>query len=393
MQTQEYNYSNPYPFYKNLRDNHPVHQDQNGTWFLSRYDDVKILQSDPRFTREHPKGKSYFGFDPMPPKVNDIANKWLILTDPPNHTRLRNNYKELFNATFLKNSKIMIEKEAANSLEPLLKKDKFDFMKEFSYPFTTKIVNNLFGTNLDSETIKTWTQSISKAFDHGIKEDLEKVTPMLLTIYEYFSEELLKNKKRDSSQWLEKLLILKQKGLLTHEEITSTCIFLSLTGVETTQLSLNLGLRTILQNQDQLNLLQNNPKLIPSAVEEIFRYESAFSVISRWTKEEISLNNIKIPNNSLVVGLTNAANRDERKFDNPDKFDISRTNNRHLAFGHGIHHCLGALLARLELNAAFEKLLPHLHKFKIDEENIEWLPINALRYISKLPINNNLARK
>jgi cytochrome P450 len=136
-------------------------------------------------------------------------------------------------------------------------------------------------------------------------------------------------------------------------------------------------------------LLQNNVELISPAIEEILRFESPLNKVSRWTREEINMNGIIIPENQLVVGLINAANRDPDKYSYPEQFDITRTNIRHLTFGTGIHNCLGALLARIELNVALTLLRPHLHQFSLIKNGDQWLPNSSFRYLFKLMVAIN----
>jgi pimeloyl-[acyl-carrier protein] synthase len=270
----------------------------------------------------------------------------------------------------------------------MLQQSEVDFMQAFAYLLPVNVVNHLLGTTLDLPTIRRWSLGLTAALDHGSPEDFQAITPDIIEMQEYFKQvivmrELKQNEKND---WISGLIKLKQSDQLTLDELISTCIFLMLAGHETVQLTIGLGLMTLLKNPQQQLLLQENPELISSAVEEILRFDSPLNKLSRWTSEEIVLNDITIPKNQLVVGMLNAANRDPLKYTNPDKFDITRTNNRHLTFGCGIHNCLGALLARIELQVALAALLPHLHKFTLIEDQIVWLPNTSLRYLFKMMI-------
>jgi len=389
MENNNFQYADPYPYYKKLRDFNPVFQDKNGVWFLSRYDHVKMLQSDMCFARQHPASQGFVSNNSLDSKLESILSKWLLLNDPPRHTYLRNVLSDLFDARFIKNMKIMIEGVADSTIKSMMKQPEVNFMTAFSYPYAVTIINNLLGVNLDIDTTRKWAQSLSTALDHGTDEDLKKITPDLIHMFEYFSTLISTYDTKNKNDWISKLIYFNQSKKLSHEEVVSTCIFLLLTGHETVQLTSGLFIRSLLLHPSQCKLLQNNPELLGSSIEEIFRYESAFSRISRWSKEDIRVDGVTIPKNQLVVGNINAANRDERKFTNPDIFDIRRKNNRHIALGHGIHHCLGALLARIELNIAFSKLVPYLHRLELLDSQTEWLPNSSLRYLYNLKIKTS----
>lgn len=380
-------FSNPYSLYKELQQHRPIFQDDNGTWHLTRYDDVKMLLSDHRFTRQPPRNYGYVDQEKTPTILDDVIGRWSLFNDPPQHTRLREMLSAMFNPRFIKETKKIIDTVAEALLVSLLSHSTVDFMQEFSYPLPVHVVNTLLGTSLDKTTLRNWSLTIVNAMDCGSPEDFFSINPIMQEVIEYFTHLISEKENQSSNDWISDLIKMKNTYNLDMKDIISNCIFLLLAGHETVQLSLGLGLMTLLRNPKQRQLLQNQPDLIPSAVEEILRFESPLSKISRWTSEPIVIGNVTIPENQLVVGILNAANRDPEKFSNPDELDITRSNNRHLAFGYGIHNCLGALLARFELQIALQKLVPYLHKFYLVEDKIEWVTISSLRYIFKLTID------
>lgn len=380
-------HANPYPFYKEQREQSPVYQDHQGTWFLTRYDDVKLLLSDLRFSRRPPESSGFLNQERVDTALDEIISRWALLNDPPQHTHLRNVLSTILNPRFIKETRGLIESIADELLTALLKSPQVDFMEAFAYPLPVKVINKLLGSDLDIHTVRKWAISLATALDHGSPEDFQAVAQDVLAMQEYFTEIIHLREQENKSDWISDLVNLKKSHQLTHDDVVSTCIFLMLAGHETVQLTTGLGLMTLLKNPSQLQLLQQNPELVSSAIEEILRYDSPLSKISRWTREKIMLQGVTIPENQLVVALFNAANRDPEKFPDPDKFDITRENNRHITFGLGIHNCLGALMARIELHAAFTRLIPHLHKFSLREDEIEWLPNSSLRYLFKLKIN------
>lgn len=364
---------------------HPPFQDTNGTWFLTRYDDVRFMLTNENFLRKPPGSRGLVHALREETPLDDVLNRWSLFNDPPTHTRLRGFLSKVVNPKFIKETKTLIEKVADDLLKEMLCKTEVDFMQTFSYPFPTTIINHLLGTDLDPNLMRDWAVAFGIAMDHGSPEDFKKITPVIMDMRNYFHNLMFGN-ERSPSGWIKNLLAAQSEFAISDEDMVATCIFLLLAGHETLQLSTGLGLIHLKENPDQQELLLNNPALINGAVEEMLRFEAPLALLSRWTAIDIIVGDKLIPKDNLVVAVLNAANRDPLRFPNPNRFDISRQNNRHLTFGHGIHNCLGAILARFELQVAFSKLLPHLSKFEIHVDKSIWLEITSLRYLFSLPM-------
>ncbi|MBX3708482.1 MAG: cytochrome P450 [Gammaproteobacteria bacterium] len=380
-------FSDPHPLYKEMRQHYPISQDENGTWHLTRYDDVKMLMSDPRFMRQPPDHSGYINQEKSSTILDDVMGRWSFFNDPPDHTRLREVLGIMINPSFIKNTREIIDSMAESLLTSLLSHSTIDFMQAFAYPLPVNVINTLLGTSLDNTTLRKWSLAILNAADCGSPEELASINDIVLEMQHYFANLILVREQQPSNDWISTLVNVKNTYHLSFDDIVANCIFLLIVGHETTHLALGMGLMALLQNPQQRQLLQNDLKLVPSAIEEILRFEAPLNKVSRWTSEPILISDVMIPKDQLVVGIVNAANRDPEKFIRPDEFDITRTNNRHLTFGCGIHNCIGALLARLELHIAFKKLAPHLHKFHLIEDQIEWVSNSSFRYLFKLMIN------
>jgi cytochrome P450 len=379
-------FSDPYPVYRKMLQETPVFQDKNGTWHLTRYDDVKMMLSDQRFSRR-PSGN--FGFISASKKqtaLDNVISRWSLFNDPPEHTRLREMMSVMISPRFMKDLKSLIETIVDSLLASLLQQSSVNFIEAFAYPLPVNLVNQLLGSSLDYHTLRNWSLGFVNAMDRGSPDDFEAISPSVLAMQQYFEDLIRMRETNPGNDWISTLVAIRSTYHLSIDDIVSTCIFLLLAGHETVQLSLGLGLMLLLKNPEQQQLLQTNPDLVNSAVEEILRFESPLNKASRWTREKIIIDEIIIPENQLVVGLINAANHDPLKFPSPDEFNITRSNNRHLAFGYGIHNCLGALLARLELQTAFARLTPHLRRFTLIEDKIEWVANSSLRYLFNLPL-------
>lgn len=380
--------SNPYPYFHEQRINSPVFRGDCGTWYLTRYQDVKLLLSDNRFGRRPVDGEhGIIHQQTEKTAIDKIIDKWPIYSDPPIHPRIRALLHEIFSAPQIKQHRQTIGNFCDTLNTNILQHSKIDFMEHFAFPLPVQTINYLLGSSLDLDTARSWSYSLGKALDCGSPKDIKSMTPILITIYEYFNNLIETYASNPKDNWVSKLLADLHKYEITTDDLVSICIFLFVSAYETTQLSLGLGLLSFLRNPEQITLLLNHPGLMASAVEEVLRYESPVSKISRWSKERVTIANISIPENQLIVGLINAANHDPGRFPNPDKFDITRTNNHHLALSYGGHTCQGGILARIEIATALQKLIPHMHKFSVNENEIEWFPNTSLRYLYKLPIN------
>ncbi len=392
MLNRDFDSANPYPFYDYQRQYSPVYRGECGTWYLTRYHDVKMMLSDHRFGRRPQTGEhGIIHHQTEKTAIDKIIDKWPIYSDPPVHPKIRALLHEIFSSQQIKRHREAIAEFCDELLANLLSQSPVDFMATFAFPLPVRTINYLLGTNIDLATAREWSYSLGKALDSGSPEDIKEMTPALLVIHEYFTTVVESYARAPEKNWMSYLLRDLAEYEITVEDLVSICIFLFVSAYETTQLSIGLGVMHLLGNPSQLQLLQSNPALVPSAAEEILRYESPVSKLSRWTRERVTIGNISIPENQLVVGLINAANRDPERFVDPDKFDIARSNNFHLALSYGGHTCQGGILARVELQTALIKLLPHLHQFRLLENETVWLPNTSLRYLYKLMITTGHA--
>jgi len=386
MMNTTFDFANPYPFYTHLREHHPVSQNENGTWHLTRYQDVSLLLSDKRFGRKSPISQSYVHINDAASRLDAMISKWSLFNDPPVHTHLRKMLSEFLTPRRMKDTKDVIESIVDTLITSMMQKDHVNFMEAFAYQLPISVINHLLGSSLDVATVRKWSFAVASAMDHGYYEQLENITPTIISMYDYFRQLVLEREANTGQDWISEMVKLKHKYQLGADDIISNSIFLLLAAHETLQLTLGLGVLTLANHPEQLLLLQNNLDLAPLAVEEILRYEAPWTKLSRWTYEDVIIDDIVIPKHQLVVGVINAANRDPARFTHPDVFDITRTNNRHFSFGYGIHLCHGALLARLEMQCAFSKLAPLFNRMTIMKDQIEWFANSSLRYITNLPI-------
>ncbi len=390
MMNQSPDIQNPYPFYQKIQKTNPIFENSEHTWYLTKHVDVKNLLSNHKiFSRVPPIENGYIHSNMSNKQIEEILSIWPIFNDPPNHTEIRKKLSFLMRRDILSDAEKKIEEIAENLLQNLLIQKNADFMEGFATPLPVQVVNHLFGADLSIAQVREWSLVLSGSLDKGSPEDFEKLIPTVLQMQAYFKkliDSYLDKTNSAQNNWMTCLIeAYTEDNIIHYKEIINLSIFLILAGHETVQLSLGLGLRTLLNHPNELTLLVENPKLLHTTIEEMLRFESPTNKISRWTKEDVWIGNQFIPKDQLVVGLMNAANRDPSQFFEAEKFNILRKDNQHLAFGVGIHSCIGALLARLELRIAFGKLLPYLHRFSVNiKQKEEWLPNSSFRYLSKI---------
>jgi len=360
---------------------------QDSIWYAAGYQEVKTILSDERFLRRPPQNFGFIDQNTGLTLMDELISKWILFTDGLPHARLRAVFMEMINPRTVKEMKGMIGSLSQALLTPILQGSGVDFMQAFAFSLPVSVINILLGTSLDNQTIREWTYCLAKALDHGSPEDFQAITQTLSLMQAYFKQLVMDKEKAPTQDWISYLVQMKDKYALSQDDIIANIIFFLLAGHETTQLALGLGLYLLLKNPQQAALLQQQPDLISSAVEEIFRYEPPLRKVSRWTREDIVIQEQLIPANQLVVALIHEANKDSVRFSQPESFDIQRENNRHLTFGVGAHSCIGSLLSRLELQIALSLLIPHLDRFSLREQEIVWLPNSSMRYLYKLPID------
>lgn len=383
-------FANPYPAYAKWRRETPVFQKEDGTWYVTRYRDIKMVLSDKRFVRRPPENGNYISSEKGSSLLNDFLSKWAIFNDPPEHTNIRAYLKNLFLPQFIREKRAIIDEVSKELLSNIFNKTTFDFMKEFAFPLPVIVLNKLLGTEIPVPKVREWSLTVSSFLDHGSPEDFEKLIPVMLEIKDFFTD-FVERAHYSEKTWVGLLNKLKTDYGFTTQDVVSMCVFLFMTGHETTQLAFGLGALALLKHPQQLKLVLENPKLIPAMVEEVLRYECPLIKISRWTTQDIQFDNVIVPANNLVVAIMNSGNRDPEKFSNPDEFDIFRpNNNQHITFGYSFHHCLGALLSRIELQVGLGNIISYLDKFSFKDEDIVWLDNSSLRYVYSFPMKNNL---
>lgn len=386
---------NPYPFYKRLREEDPVHfYPPFGSWWLTRYEDVNaVLSNSTRFLKQPPGEHQAAVRPPLPPdlkKLDELPESILFL-DPPDHTRLRSLITKAFTPRVVENLRPRITEIVRESIEHVRSNSsgRFDLVAEIAFPVPAIVIAEMLGVPIvDREKFKAWSARIIRGLD-GTQPPLVLLDAAKanLALADYFSNLIDERRNKKSNDLLSALITSEEEGQkLSVGEIISTCGLLLVAGHETTTNLIANGIRALLLHPEQLKLLRERPELMPTAIEELLRFEPPVQRTVRFASSDVKVGNRTIARGSGVVTLLAAANRDPAIFSDPEKLDITRKENPHVGFGKGIHYCLGAPLARLEAPIAIRMILDAFPRLKLQNEKPQWNSNTVIRGLRSLPL-------
>jgi pimeloyl-[acyl-carrier protein] synthase len=382
-------HSNPYPFYRALREEDPVHLSPLGFWVCTRYDDAVMILRDPRFGREGMAKlmEARLGLTQDTSRARDM-----LFQDPPDHTRLRALVSRAFTPRVVEVMRPHIQEIVDGLLDRVDGARAMDVIEDLAYPLPVTVICEMLGVPAaDQDIFKTWSTDIARSLDAAIlpadSDAIPRGRDARLGLADYFRSLIATRRKNPKPDLLSALIAAEEEGnKLSEGELVSTCMLLLIAGHETTVNLIGNGLLALLQHPDQLRALRDDPGLIQTGVEELLRFDGPVQRTGRMTTAEVEIGDKRIPRDSVVVSVIGAANRDPKQFADPDRLDVSRKDNRHIAFGFGIHFCLGAPLARLEGQIALGTLLRRMPKLALVSDVPEWRESSTLRGLKSLPV-------
>lgn len=372
----------PFPVYAELRENDPVHYDpQRGSWNVFRYDDVQQVLSDYSiFSSEFSRGAS-------PDQPFAAA---MISTDPPRHRQLRNLVTQAFTPRAVEALAPRIKSIVDEHLDRVKGSGKMDVIHDLGYPLPVIVIAELLGVPAeDREQFKQWSDYIVSAAAMGADVDYDKfMGGPVMEMAAYFFNMIEKRQVEPGDDLISGLLRARIDGEgLSTIELLGFCSLLLVAGNETTTNLIGNALKIFTENPGSWEDLRANPDLLPSAIEEVLRYRSPVQSMFRVAKNGTELEGKQIPAGATVMAWIGSANHDETQFPEAGRFDIRRNPNRHLAFGQGIHYCLGAPLARLEAKIALAEMLTRFKSVRRDlDAPIDRLPSLIVYGVRSLPI-------
>ncbi|WP_416825291.1 cytochrome P450 family protein [Ectobacillus polymachus] len=383
-----------YSFYAKLREVDPVYRFTlpNGqtSWLITRYDDSLQVLRDNRFIKNPHTLLSPEQLNKMIPILErDVLLNHMLNSDPPDHDRLRNLVHKAFTPKMIEGLRIRIQEIADSLLDGFQNKGNINLIEEFAFPLPIIVICEMLGIReTDRDRFREWSNTLVDTVN--LPEKIQQALPALQSFVQYIRNLIEERRNESGEDLISALVHAEAEGeKLTEKELYSMIFLLIIAGHETTVNLIGNGVLALLQHPKQLEKLKQNPDLISSAIEEILRFYGPVELATnRWANEDIQIREKLIQKGDAVVVALASANRDEMQFENPDIFDITRNNNRHLAFGMGIHYCLGAPLARLEGQIAIQTLIqrmPNLH-LNTDPETLHWRPTYLMRGLTELPI-------
>ena len=382
-------------FYAQLRREAPVYRtvlpDGQPAWIVSQYDDVAMVLKDDRFSKQF---RTIFEANPnlKPPWIPKVLLPLMghmLHTDPPDHTRLRALVQQAFKPTLVERLRPRIHELSNELLSAASRRNSLDLISQFALPIPATIIAEMLGVPVqDRHKFHKWSRRMLAL--GGLKFRMLRVLPTVWQFAGYLRRLIRSKRAALQDDLLSALIMAEQDGQkLTEDELVAMIFLLLIAGHETTVNLIGNGTLALLDHPDQMQQLRSDPQLMKSAVEEMLRFTSPVETgTERYTKQDVTISGVTIPRGSFVLASIASANRDEAHFDNPDAFDICREPNKHLAFGLGPHYCLGAPLARLEAQIAFESLLERTTELRlgIDREKLHWNRGLILRGLRSLPL-------
>jgi cytochrome P450 len=384
--TQEF-WNDPHPVYAALRQEAPVHPVTlpNGMeiWLVTRYADCRAALADPRLSKRQGAGDNARS---LAAPVSTPLTRHLLATDPPDHTRLRRLVAKVLTARRVEELRPRVTELSAALIEPLRGRESADLVEDYALHLPIQVICELLGVPIeDQEEFRRWTSVMVSASTGaaGVPEAAAAFVGYLRRLIEH-------KRATPGGDLLSALVATRDEGdRLSEDELTSMAFLLLLAGHETTVNLIGNGMFTLLTRPDAHRRLLDEPALIPAAVEEFLRLESPVeTATSRTAMEPLTYGDVTIPAGAMVAISLLSADRDPDRFPAPDAFDLRRPDNQHLAFGYGIHYCLGAPLARLEAHIAFTDLLAQFPAMRlaVPPGEVVWRPGTLIHGTTALPV-------
>ena len=382
--------SDPFAIYAELRARDPIHRnDAAGLWVLARHADCLAVLRDRRSSSDSQTSDS-----PLSGPMSEafLEMRPFLFLDPPDHTRLRGLVAKAFTPRVVEALRPRVQAVVDDLLDAAIEEDRVDLAEALGYPLPVRIICELLGVPAEDEPrFRTWSDALARGFDPSFLLTADIVaarTEAVTQFAEYFVGLLADRRRTPGDDLLSRLVTVEDEGtVLSESELLATCILLLAAGHGTTVNLITGGALALLEHPDQMAVLRDEPSTVRTAVEEMMRYVSPVQLTGRYMSEDIELGDTVLRAGDFAILLLASGNRDEAAFEHPDDFDVRRTPNNHLGMGFGIHHCLGAPLARLEAQVAFTELARRAPQLTLDTDQVRYSGTLVLRSIEALPVS------
>ncbi|UUN31160.1 cytochrome P450 [Streptomyces sp. FIT100] len=384
--------ADPFPLYRQLREDGPVRRAVIAggldAWLVTRYEDGLAALSDPRLSSDVRDAADPRVMQQLPETERESMLSNMLRSDPPDHTRLRKLVSKAFTARRVAELRPRIQEITDRLLDAVVPVGRAELVADFALPLPVTVISELLGVPFDDRyDFQRWTDDM--LLRRAEMPDPAVVNEAWQHMRAYLTK-LLENKRaRPGDDLLSALITARdEEQRLNEDELIAMTFLLLVAGYITTVNLIGGGIAALLANPRQLELLRSDPELLPGAVEEFLRFDGPVSPgIARFAREEVEIAGVTVPRGATVLIASAIADRDPERFTDPDRLDITRQDNAHLAFGHGIHYCLGAPLARLEGQIAIGAVLRRLPglALAVPPGELRWRP-GGLRGPVRLPV-------
>jgi len=383
--------ANPYPLYYRLRSEDPVHWDPYlHAWVVTRYADVvNVFQHFSANRTPTPEQLTAMGLSALTP-LADVMVRQMLFLDPPAHGRVRGLASKAFTPRRVEVLRRHIQDITRQLLDDVQDKGRMEVIADLAYPLPAIVTAEMLGVpTSDWKQLTAWSADFAQVlgnFQHN-PERAPQVIRSLEGMIAYFRAAIREHRQHPREGLIHAYLTAEIDGdRFSEEEVIANTIVTMVGGQETTTNLIGNGVLSLLRNPDQFERLRNDLSLIPSAVEELLRYESPSQQTARLAPDDVMLGDKLIRKRQAVIAVMGAANRDPERFPDPDRLDLGRQDNRHVAFAWASHFCFGAPLARIEGQTAFEAIVRRMPDIKLDGSPLKWRENLGLRGLIALPV-------
>ncbi|MEU0985871.1 cytochrome P450 [Streptomyces sp. NPDC005953] len=386
--------ADPYPAYEELRAQGRVHWfEPTRQWLVPHYEDVSALLRDRRLGRTYLHRFTHEEFGRTAPPVehepfHTLNDNGILDLEAPDHTRIRRLITKAFTPRTVARLEPTVQRLAAELVTDFVRDGGGDLLARVAEPLPVAVIAEMLGVpDADRALLRPWSADICGMFELSPStETAERAVRASVEFSAYLRELIAERRKEPGDDLISALIAAHEEGdRLSEQEMISTCVLLLNAGHEATVNTTANGWWTLLRHPEQLARLRADHSLVPSAIEELMRYDTPLQMFERWVLDDIEIDGTVLPRGSELALLFGSANRDPQRFPDPDRLDLARTDNAHITFGAGIHFCLGAPLARIELAASFGELLRQAPTMKLAAEP-RWKPGYVIRGVYELPV-------
>lgn len=384
----------PYPAYTRLRETAPVYKSPVlQSLVLSRHRDVSALLSDDRFGADRTQARiaQRMGmFEALKPGLREAVTKSLLMIDAPDHTRLRRLVSRAFTPRVIQRLHERVEELVAELLDEMASKPDPDLIRDLGDPLPLLVIAEMLGVPVeDRAQLKSWSNAAASILDPLQAEGgMSKIEEAFDGLSAHLDRVFADRRATPREDLVSALVAVEEQGdVLTQEELISLCLLILVAGNETTTNLIGNGVLALLHHPGERRRLQDDPSLAKTAIEELLRYDSPIQTTDRVAREDLELHGRRVRKGDVVGVILGAANRDPERFTNADGLDLGREDNPHLSFGHGVHFCLGAQLARLEGQIAITRLLERFPDLDGERHPTTWKRSLVLRGLTSLPLD------